>query len=729
MSQPSVALGLEDGVACFWTFDLNVEHGWSSMTRLLIPALLPGPITDPVPVFLIIMAIMLVAPLLFERVRLPGIVGLILAGVLVGPYGLGVLERDGTIVLLGTVGLLFLMFMAGLETSLDDLKYNAKKAITFGIATFLVPMVLGTVAMMALDYTFLAAVLVASCFASHTLLALPIISKLGIMRSPVVTTTLGGTLITNVLALLVLAIVVKAHQGNLSLSFWLFLIPSLALYTFITLWGVPRLGRWFFRRFGHDEGAEFTFVVATLFVVSYAAELIEIEPIIGAFLAGIAISQLIPQLSPLMNRIQFIGNTLFVPFFLISVGMLVNPAALVQEPRSLAISGVMVGVALVAKLIPAAACGRFFQFSLPSTMVMFGLSVAQAASTLAAIIVAFQIELVDQLTVNGTIAMILVTCIASPWVTARWGPGVKSSGEEAVGDRPRTAGSGESPDGSPPRYRILVPVANPNTEDNLLQLALLLAKTSEGTLLPLHVLTDAQGPISAAAKANQRQLLVFAETVAHATVTPVEPIGRVDGSIDRGIVRVAQERDASLIICGWKGYSTYRENFFGNVIDNVVRRATVPVLISRFPQPIKTTQRVVLILSEADLSSDTLPQTIFLAKTLSTELKAILQMVLAVSEFRRVTFDPTQVGLSETTPVQQIRGGLVAKISRMILADDLLMLTAGTQPERFGMSALGAEPEAIARAHPDISMIIVHYPSTAQISGQRAIRGVAKPSR
>ena len=285
----------------------NLENGWRLLTKEFAPSVLSEPITDPVPVFLTIMAIMLIAPLLFERLKLPGIVGLILAGVLVGPHGLGLLQRDSTIVLLGTVGLLFLMFMAGLETSLDDLKYNADKAVIFGLATFAVPMVLGTVAMLILGYGFLAAILVASCFASHTLLALPIVTKLGIMRSQAVTATLGATLITNVLALLVLAIVVKAQQGNLTLNFWLFLIPSLSLYTFATLWGVPKIGRWFFRRFGHDEGAEFTFVVATLFVVSYGAELIEIEPIIGAFLAGIAITQLIPQLSPLMNRIQLTG--------------------------------------------------------------------------------------------------------------------------------------------------------------------------------------------------------------------------------------------------------------------------------------------------------------------------------------------------------------------------------------------------------------------------------------
>lgn len=680
---------------------------WSDrIQEFLTPSVFSGPITDPVPVFLTIMAIMLVAPLLFERFRLPGIVGLILAGVIVGPDGLGILERDNTIVLLGTVGLLFLMFMAGLETSLDDLKYNADKAVLFGLATFAVPMGIGTVAMLSLGYSLLAAILVASCFASHTILALPVASKLGIMRTQAVTATLGATLITNVLALLVLAVVVQAHQGNLSASFWLFLIPALSIYTLATLWGVPIVGRWFFRRFGHDEGAEFTFVVATLFVVSYAAELINIEPIVGAFLAGIAITQLIPQLSPLMNRIQFIGNTLFVPFFLISVGMLINPRLLVSDPRSLLIAGVMIVVAIAAKFIPAWGSGKLFGFQFPSMMVMFGLSVAQAASTLAAITVAYQIELVEQSTVNGTVAMILVTCIASPWVTNRWGQQMKTETTTVENQQqPLSADAAKVKK----QLRILVPVANPNTEDNLLQLALILAKKSEGTVLPLHILLDGQKPISPDAKIQQNQLLEAAEAIAHAAVTAVEPIGRVDDSVDKGILRAAFERDANLIICGWKGYSTYRENFFGSVIDNVVRRATVPISIARFAQPIKNTNRVLLAIADLDISSSTFAQTIALAKTLAVELKASLQILQVTASRQRTSLDLEALGLNSDTPIERVRGNLVAKVSKMLKKNDLLVLTAGNNPDLFGMPALGFAPEAIARTHPDISIIVIHF--------------------
>ncbi|HIK43142.1 cation:proton antiporter [Thermoleptolyngbya sp. M55_K2018_002] len=672
------------------------------------------PITDPVAVFLVIIAIMLVSPLVFERIRLPGIVGLILAGLIVGPYGLNILERDSTIVLLGTVGLLFLMFMAGLETSLDDLKTNAGGAISFGLATFLIPMLIGTVAMLLLGYSFLAAILVASCFASHTLLSLPIASKLGIMRTQTVTITLGGTLITNVLALLVLAVVVKAHQGDLTLSFWLFLIPSLAIYTFATLWGVPRIGRWFFQRFGHDEGAEFTFVVAALFLVSYVARLIEIEPIIGAFLAGVAIAPLIPQFSPLMNRIQFIGNSLFVPFFLISVGMLVNPLILLQEPKSIAVAAVMVGVAIVAKYLPAWMTSKWFRLSNPSKMVMFGLSVAQAASTLAAITVAYNIELVDQPTVNGTIMMILVTCIASPWITSRWGDRIPLASDTATEPASTLVADSQKELKTVP-LRVLVPVANPDTEANLLQLALILVCSTEGTLLPLHVLPDSQDWLTAADRSQQAMLLGAAETLANAAAAEVEPIGRIDDSIDRGILRTAQEREANLIVCGWKGFSTYRDHLFGSVIDNVVRRAGIPVLVTRLMQPMNTVKRVLLVVTAEDLASPQFAEALALVKGLATGLKATFVLGLAMSDEAIATNQLDSLKSELKDSVYPLHGDIVRSLSYILDPNDLLILLHETRPYApyaFGQPTLGVTPEAIARQYRAVSMAIVNLPSS-----------------
>jgi Kef-type K+ transport system membrane component KefB/nucleotide-binding universal stress UspA family protein len=667
------------------------------------------PIEDPVAVFLIILAIMLVAPLLFERLRLPGIVGLILAGVVVGPEGLGLLERNSNIILLGTIGLLFLMFMAGLETSLDDFKDNGDKAVIFGIATFIAPMILGTAAMMLLGYGWLAAILVASCFASHTLLALPVLSKLGIMRTSAVNVTLGGTLITNVLALLVLAVVVKAYEGQLTLGFWLFLIPALTIYTFATLWGVPKIGRWFFRRFGHDESAEFIFVLATLFVVSYIAGLIEIEPIIGAFLAGIALTPLIPQLSPLMNRIQFIGNTLFIPFFLISVGMLIDPLILIREPRSIMIAGVMIGAELISKFVAAWGSGKWFGYQFPSTMVMFGLSIAQAASTLAAITVAYEIELVDRTTVNGIIAMILVTCIASPLVTEKWGQQITTV--ESTASTTELEGNLAG--------RVLVPIANPNNEDNLLNLALIIAKTANGTLLPLHVLSDRDRSVSPEARIQQQQLLETAETLAHAANAKVETIGRVDDAIDRGIVRTAIERNASLVVCGWKGYSTYQENFFGSTIDRLALQLSIPVLITRFVQPIANTTRVFLAVTKKQALAAEFEQTLTIAQLLASELKTSLEVLLVVSKKQKQLSAEELARLSQGQGIVigQTQGNFIPEVSQKIYSNDLVLLPVKTTEGRIrSRSAVGIIPQAIARFHPEISVLVIHFPSIALAS-------------
>ena len=661
------------------------------------------PINDPVAVFLTILAIMLVAPLLFERLNLPGIVGLILAGVIVGPEGLGLLERDENIILLGTVGLLFLMFMAGLETSLEDFKDNGDKAVIFGLATFIAPMILGTGAMMLLGYGFLAAVLVASCFASHTLLALPVLNKLGIMRAPAVNITLGATLITNVIALLVLAVVVKAHGGDLTLGFWLFLIPALTIYTFATLWGIPRIGRWFFRKFGHDESAEFIFVLAALFIVSYLASLIEVEPIIGAFLAGIALTPLIPQLSPLMNRIQFIGNTLFVPFFLISVGMLIDPLILIREPKSLLIAAVMIVAELISKFIAAWGTGKWLGYKFPSIMVMFGLSIAQAASTLAAATVAYEIELIDRTTVNGIVALILFTCIVSPLITEKWGQNVNAD-STSQSSLPDTA--------CLLAQRVLVPIANPSNENNLLNLALILSKAVDGTLLPLHVLCDRTSPLNPEAISQQVQLLAAAEEIAHSANATVETIGRVDDAIDRGIVRTAVERKASIIICGWKGFSTYQENFFGGVLDNVAAKATIPVLIARFTQPIANTARVFLAVTKRQALSPEFSSTLDMAKVLASELKAGLQVSLIISKKQTQLSTPELGELGHDVFIAQLQGNFVKEVCGKIHRNDLVILATNTSNQKQGKSAVGKLAESVARSQSTTSVLVIHFPNS-----------------
>jgi nucleotide-binding universal stress UspA family protein len=331
-------------------------------------------------------------------------------------------------------------------------------------------------------------------------------------------------------------------------------------------------------------------------------------------------------------------------------------------------------------------------------MVMFGLSVAQAASTLAAITVAYNIKLVDNLTVNGTIAMILVTCIASPWVTAKWGRKLRP--EDSTVQIQEKGSLGD---------RVLIPVANPNTEENLLRLAILLAKSASGTLLPMHILVEKDSPISIADKTRQNQLLSTAEMIAHAAVTKVSPIARIDESIDKGIARAAEENHASVIVCGWKGYSTYQENLFGGVLDKLVQRSSTPVLVTRLSLPIEHTSRVFLAFTSQQAYSSSFERILKLAKILAVELKASLQLLQVVNGIE-ADINPQQLGLPADTRLENVSGNFVKQVSLLLKENDLLLLNGAVEHKHQIFSLLGNVPEAIARTHPKVAMMIAYFP-------------------
>jgi Kef-type K+ transport system membrane component KefB len=303
------------------------------------------PLSDPVLVFALAMAIFLVLPQLFERIRIPGLIGLIIAGAVIGPSGFGLLDRDATIVLLGTVGLLYLMFLVGLELDLNEFNRHRRHSVTFGVLSFLLPQVTGTALSLLLGYSLLASVLLGAMFASHTLVAYPIASRLGIVKTGAVTTVLGATLITDMLALLVLAVVTGAYEGETDAAFWIRLLATLSIYVAIVMVLIPRLGRWFFRRVRSDGPGEYVFVLTVLFGFAGLAEMVGIEPIIGALLVGFALNRLIPEQGPLMNRIKFVGDAIFVPFFLVSVGMLVDVRAFADRDAWLIIGALVFEVA------------------------------------------------------------------------------------------------------------------------------------------------------------------------------------------------------------------------------------------------------------------------------------------------------------------------------------------------------------------------------------------------
>lgn len=358
------------------------------------------PLKNPVLLFSLILFIILFAPILLNKLRIPHLIGLIIAGAIIGPNGLNLIARDMSIILFGTVGLQYIMFLAGLEIDLAEFKKNSSKSLIFGMLTFLIPMSLGTVVgIYVLQFSTITSILLASMFASHTLIAYPLVSKLGISKNRAVIVTVGGTIITDTLALLVLAVIAGMQRGEINQDFWIRLVFSVLIFGLVVLIVFPIIGRWFFKRFD-DNISQYIFVLAMVFLGCTLAELAGVEAIIGAFLAGLALNRLVPHTSPLMNRIEFVGNALFIPFFLIGVGMLIDYKAFIKDWDTIQVAGIMTVVAIVGKYLPAYITQKLFGYTRDERRLIFGLSNAQAAATLAAVLVGFNI-IVDYKSVNS----------------------------------------------------------------------------------------------------------------------------------------------------------------------------------------------------------------------------------------------------------------------------------------------------------------------------------------
>lgn len=385
------------------------------------------PLTNPVLVFSLMLFIILLSPILLRKFKIPGIIGLILSGIIIGPKGLGVigensLASEGWIKLFSTIGLLYIMFMAGLELDLKQFRRYFKKSIMFGMLTFFLPILLGfPLCYYVLNLTPLASLLTASMFATHTLVAYPILSKLGLSKHSSVAITVGGTILTDTAVLIILAIISRSTKGQLDFNFWLRLITSLAFFSAIMFLVVPRITRWFLKKLDSEKSSQYIYILSIVFFSAFLAEVAGIEHIIGAFVAGLVLNRFVPHNSVLMNRIDFIGNALFIPFFLIFVGMVVDYRALFQGSWPLIIAFVLTTFAIFSKWLAAYVTQLIFKLDAVERKVIFGLSTSHAAATLAIIMVGYQDKILTINIVNGTILLILFTCMTASFVTEHAG--------------------------------------------------------------------------------------------------------------------------------------------------------------------------------------------------------------------------------------------------------------------------------------------------------------------
>lgn len=556
------------------------------------------PWQNPVLIFASILFIILFAPILLNRFKIPQLIGLIMAGAIIGPNGINLLERDSSVILFGTVGLLYIMFLAGLEVDMADFKKNSNKSIVFGLYTFLIPMALGTLSgLFLLDFSLLTSVLLASMFASHTLLAYPIISKMGIAKNKAVNIAVGGTVITDTLALLVLAVVVGVSVGELTSDFWIRLAVSLTIFAVIVSFVFPVLGRWFFKRFD-DNISQYIFVLGLVFLAAFLAEAAGVEAIIGAFLAGLALNKLIPHTSPLMNRIEFVGNALFIPFFLIGVGMLINFRVFFNDFETIKVALVMSVIATLSKYLAALLTQKTFKFSSAQRDVIFGLSNAQAAATLAAVLVGYNvilgddtsgepIRLLNESVLNGTILMIFVTCTIASFIAQKGA--AKLALEEDSGEG--------AEDGKGVNEKILIPVNYPENISELINLGVTIKTQSQkDALIALNIIpSDSEDPSK---EKYAKKLLEKASVCASATDNKLTELIRYDSNVINGITNAVKENKATDIILGLHKDAGISGSFLGKLTEGILGKINVTALIYNSFQPLNTIGKYLIVVPQ-----------------------------------------------------------------------------------------------------------------------------------
>ncbi len=557
------------------------------MTQILdrLIDLLQKPFHSSVLIFAVILFIILLAPILLRSLKIPGIIGLILSGLIIGPHGLGWIEKNAAVDLFSTIGLLYIMFLAGLELDLKEFKTNKHKSLVFGFFTFVIPMAIGfPVCRYLIELDFNASLLVASMFSTHTLVTYPIVSRMGISRHEAVAITVGGTMLTDTAVLVLFAVIVGSVKGEINLHFWINFAISVVLFLMVVFLLIPVLTSWFFKKLEGEKRSHFIFVLSMVFFAAFLSEVAGLEPIIGAFAAGIAMNRFVPRTSSLMNRLEFVGNAIFIPFFLISVGMLINLSVIGNGTYAWIIAGTLTVVAIIGKYLAAFMTSITFRFPANWRRLIFGMSSSHAAATLAVIMVGFRMGIVDENVLNGTIVLILVTCLVASFIT-------ENAAKKILIEENNYARTAVTPQ---LEQKILVPISNPNTMERLIDLAISIKlPKNRFPIVSLSVVDDDHTAQSKLIEA--RRMLEHAIIHAAAIDQKVEIITTIDQKVTAGIKRVAKEIFASEIIIGFAMKNQFSEMLFGNNVKYIVENTDQAVWVASIQTNLNHFKRIVVV--------------------------------------------------------------------------------------------------------------------------------------
>lgn len=544
------------------------------------------PITNPTIIFLVVLFIILIAPIVMGKLRIPHIIGMVLAGVVVGKFGFNILERDSSFELFGRVGLLYIMFLAGLEMDLQGLKKDLKKVSIFGILTFIIPFVLTfSASTWYLGYSPLASVLISCIMSSNTLIAYPIVTRFGLQKHKVATLSVGASMMSLFFALVVVAALVGSFSGGTGIMFWSIFALKFLAYCIAATCFLPKLIRWFLRLYS-DAIMQFIFILSLLFLNASLCEMIGLEGIFGAFFSGLILNRFIPGVSPLMNRLEFIGNALFIPYFLIGVGMLINIRLLFEGGIIITVVACMVFFGTIGKALAAYLSGILFHRTKNECDLMFGLTSAHAAGGIAMVMIGMQLEtapgqyLLDDNVLNGVVIMILFTCIISTILTDSAARRITLSTQLSEIDEEKNDKEGDD-------EKILIPVKYPETCDTLLNLGILMRNPKLGRgLIALNVVYDDDDALQNQ-KAGQ-QLLERLQHKAAAADVKIQTQVRLATNIANGIKHAFKEYDASEIILGQHIHDNSTRRFWGNFAQSLFNGLNRQIIIARCIQPLNT---------------------------------------------------------------------------------------------------------------------------------------------
>ncbi len=547
---------------------------------------------EPIVSFFLMLVVILVVPILFERLRIPGLIGLILSGILIGNSGwkLFYIDHSGW-KLLSTIGLAYLVFVAGLEVDLNQFRRRRNRALGFGSFAFGVPLLLGTLLGRAFEFNWLSSILIGSIIASYTMLAYPIINRLGLMNNEAVGVTIGASIFTDIAALLMLAVCVAIHVKDFNVWQTIALLGWLTVYSVVVLVGFDWAGKEFLRRSGEDEGNQFLFVLLAVFLAGVGAQLIGIEIIIGAFFAGLAVNEVIGD-GPVKQKIVFVGSVLFIPIFFVDLGFQLDLPAFIKNMNFLSLTLFLVLGLVISKFIAALLAKLIYRYNWREILTMWSICIPQVGITSCVTIVGYQAQLLSVEVLNSVIVLMLVTSFIGPIITSRVAVGLHTS---LIKQQETAANYDVSQIDTP--FSIVVPVYNPQTQQHLMEMAALLAHQTQGKIIPLAIATAAahmDAPQLENSLLRSERLLNKATALSRILDVEAEPLLRIDDAFAQGISRAAREKKANLIVMGWGKRTGLKARLFGNVIDGVLWASHCPVAVTRLVESPSKIQRILV---------------------------------------------------------------------------------------------------------------------------------------